>query len=468
MRKIDAELGYGGGMPARTGNKVIDRVSMTLWAGGQARQWIDKGRTAYRQHTTWTVTVEESDRVYRNAQKWLLDNTPVTSHKNVIASTETIQLDASGMEVDTSDPNMWDDIVSSKSKSKTRITTSLGRHFSQNVKIDGYNVKVTFNPRGNEIEGADLLAKALSSSPRGSGRSGRARVQSFGPLNKIVFECRSLNAQTAVLEMLDKMVEGTGVPKPSLWVSDSWGSWRQQDAPVRKLSSVVLRDGLKDDIVGDLKKFLSDEQRYSELGIPWHRGYLFHGPAGTGKTSLIKAMAGELGLDLWYAPLGDLKDDSSLVDLIRSVRARGILLLEDVDAFSAARDRETSDGDNSPGISTSALLNALDGVVTPHGLITIMTTNHLDKLDTALVRSGRADVTVELGLPQWAEVQGLWSVFFPNEEPLGEEPEGFMDLGVSQASVSEVFKRGWDFPDQARSELYDMVKSGKKEVGVQM
>jgi chaperone BCS1 len=93
-----------------------------------------------------------------------------------------------------------------------------------------------------------------------------------------------------------------------------------------------------------------------------------------------------------------------------------------------------------------------------------MTTNHIDRLDPALLRSGRADVMVELGLPHWTEVQNLWNIFFPDEAPLGDEPEGFMDLGLSQAAVSEIFKRQWDHPDVARVEFEKLLDAAREEV----
>lgn len=85
-----------------------------------------------------------------------------------------------------------------------------------------------------------------------------------------------------------------------------------------------------------------------------------------------------------------------------------------------------------------------------------MTTNHLDKLDPALVRSGRADRTVELGYPSMTEIGQLWSMFFPDTDKWIEESSEI--LGISQSSVSEVCKRNWEDPVRARQELEDLIK----------
>jgi chaperone BCS1 len=436
--------------PRTTGSKELDKLATALWVAEQGKEWFEKARGRYRQRTTWTVTIEETDAAYPVVQQWLLDQLPETQQKNITAVTKTFYLYSSGKEERPRRSSVFDDVYpddggSGNKASETRVLISLNESHSQYVRIDGYKVFVQVAPK--EVEGDD-----------GRSRSSRARPIRNG---KIVFTCRKLEAQQAVINLLNGMMTRRQNRKPSLWVADGWGQWRSAEVPGRKLSSVVLAEGVKEELIGDIQKFLDDEKKYAELGIPWHRGYLFHGPAGTGKTSLIKAIAAEMGLDLWYAPLGDLKEDSSLVDLIRSVRPRGVLLLEDVDAYAAARDRDESGtpagSGESRGISTSALLNALDGVVTPHGLITIMTTNHLEKLDPALIRSGRADRTIKLDLPGWEEINRMWRLFFPNEFDLDEEPASFPESRVSQASVSEVFKRNWDFPDKARTELMELL-----------
>ena len=69
------------------------------------------------------------------------------------------------------------------------------------------------------------------------------------------------------------------------------------------MESIVLEASVKDMIVADCKDFISSEEWYAERGIPYRRGYLLYGVPGSGKTSLIHALAGELGLDIYALSL---------------------------------------------------------------------------------------------------------------------------------------------------------------------
>jgi chaperone BCS1 len=166
---------------------------------------------------------------------------------------------------------------------------------------------------------------------------------------------------------------------------------RRGDLPIRTLDSVVLKDGQRERIVADLAEFLAAEDDYNRLSQPWHRGYLFHGAPGTGKTSIARALANHFGLPTYYLPLGDIDKDTDLMSFVGQIEPRSVLLIEDIDVFHAATKRD-EEGDK---VSVAAMLNALDGVFTPHGLITVMTTNEKDRLDPALVRAGRIDVDEE-------------------------------------------------------------------------
>ncbi|KAF3492272.1 mitochondrial chaperone BCS1 [Arthroderma uncinatum] len=200
-------------------------------------------------------------------------------------------------------------------------------------------------------------------------------------------------------------------------IYNSWGAeWRQFGQPRRKrpLDSVVLDSGVKERIVADVKDFFSSGAWYHDRGIPYRRGYLLHGPPGTGKSSFIQALAGELDYDIAVLNLSErgLTDDR-LNHLLTIIPARTLVLLEDVDAaFSSRRVQSDEDGYRGANVTFSGLLNALDGVASAEERIIFLTTNHVDKLDEALVRPGRVDMTVRLGEATRYQVSQLWDRFY--------------------------------------------------------
>lgn len=192
--------------------------------------------------------------------------------------------------------------------------------------------------------------------------------------------------------------------------------WRRFGQPRRKrpLKSVILDAGVKERIVADVQDFMDSEKWYYDRGIPYRRGYLLHGPPGTGKSSFIQALAGELDYDIAILNLSErgLTDDR-LNYLLTVIPARTLVLLEDVDAaFSNRRMQTDSDGYRGANVTFSGLLNALDGVASAEERIIFLTTNHVDRLDEALVRPGRIDMTIRLGEATRYQVEQLWNRFY--------------------------------------------------------
>jgi DNA polymerase III delta prime subunit len=154
-------------------------------------------------------------------------------------------------------------------------------------------------------------------------------------------------------------------------------------------------------LLDDVRSFFSKRSWYAQMGIPWRRGYLLYGPPGTGKTSMAFALAGELHLNLCWLSLTNPKlNDQTIAMLLQKTPARSLILIEDVDAFFAARQKQ----DDRIAVSFSGLLNALDGVAAQEGRIIFLTTNHRELLDPALIRPGRIDVEFKLDLASREQV----------------------------------------------------------------
>ncbi|KAF8262603.1 P-loop containing nucleoside triphosphate hydrolase protein [Lactarius quietus] len=251
-----------------------------------------------------------------------------------------------------------------------------------------------------------------------------------------------------------KEYEAEAVHRIQIYFADSYGSWRYTDSRhKRPLSSIVLNRGVKEMLVSDAKDFLKSEKWYADRGIPFRRGYLLYGVPGSGKSSLIHALAGELMLDIYVVSLSSSWiNDSTLTTLMGRVPSRCIVLLEDLDAAftrsvtrskdkdkekdkkksdsksdneeestssSSSRSRRSRNKENLSDVNTltlSGLLNALDGVAAAEGRILFATTNHLDQLDPALCRPGRMDVWIEFKNASKFQAEHLFRNFFPSSD----------------------------------------------------
>lgn len=212
------------------------------------------------------------------------------------------------------------------------------------------------------------------------------------------------------------------------------GRWIRQADPRqrRPFHSVVLPGTLSTDLLTDVKQFLGSGDYYRDLGVPYRRGYLLHGPPGCGKTSYVMALAGELRLSICLLSLSNRGlNDESLMSLLNSSEMHSIVLMEDIDrAFSSESN-----------VTMSGLLNALDGVGAQEGRLVFMTTNHIERLDAALIRPGRADVKVEIGLMENDQARRMFQKFFPNttvsmQEAFAEKvPEGRVSVAQIQSHL---------------------------------
>lgn len=190
-----------------------------------------------------------------------------------------------------------------------------------------------------------------------------------------------------------------------------YDSWRQVDArDPRPLSTIFLPAGVVESLLDDIKSFFTARDWYSARGIPWRRGFLFHGIPGSGKTASICALAGELKIDLYILNLSGGLSDNRLQFILSQLPPRCFVLLEDADASFDAR-KKSEDLDNT--LTFSGLLNALDGAASREGWVIFITTNHKERLDPALIRPGRCDVHVEFDYATAEQAARMFRAWFP-------------------------------------------------------
>jgi mitochondrial chaperone BCS1 len=228
----------------------------------------------------------------------------------------------------------------------------------------------------------------------------------------------------------------------------------------RAIDTVILETTQKAEVISDIEAYIdpSTQAWYGARGIPYRRGYLFHGEPGTGKTSLAMAIAGRFGLDIYVISLLDMSiGDSELIGLFNTLPPKCLLLLEDIDTVGLQRespgsrrngpqlpkslakigDDEKDEEEEKPQrsrVSLSGLLNAIDGVAAPEGHILIMTTNKPEKLDEALVRSGRISVRVSFEKATGEQARDIFMRMYWHEE---ERSEKYRSKKGAQATTDE-------------------------------
>jgi mitochondrial chaperone BCS1 len=211
------------------------------------------------------------------------------------------------------------------------------------------------------------------------------------------------------LEDAHRVAEEENVNKLTIFSGDLFQNWNVlARRNVRPLESVILDRGVKEATYNDVNHFLSSEAWYKSMAIPFHRGYLFYGPPGSGKSSLAIALASEFRLDTYLLNLNNL-NDGRLMSLLSAMPSHSILLLEDIDSVFMKREALAQ-------VTFSGFLNALDGIHSKDGLIVFMSTNYIERLDPALLRPGRIDCKVYLGMASQYQISEMFLRFYPGHE----------------------------------------------------
>ncbi|MCL1042876.1 AAA family ATPase [Shewanella marisflavi] len=179
-------------------------------------------------------------------------------------------------------------------------------------------------------------------------------------------------------------------PKVSIFEETEW--CRYGTLKSEGFSELVLDAGFKQEFMGEVDNFAS-----SGKGVASKLTILLHGKTGTGKTGIARALAVEYCRDLYILNLSTV-NDATIHKAIRKVPPGSMLLIEDCDCVKATVSRAAESNVDNPPLTLGGVLNALDGVIPLDDCLVVMTTNHVENLDPALIRKGRVDVSIEVPL----------------------------------------------------------------------
>ncbi len=221
------------------------------------------------------------------------------------------------------------------------------------------------------------------------------------------------------------------------------------------LDDVILPQELKRSILDDIRNFLKNRKKYTEFGMVWKRGYIFHGPPGNGKTLFLRKLGAAFGLNMTdmtnrLNPDGTLSlpqhaepyENGSLLSLGKLASGDDdenppeIYYLEDMDKVIGKNDADFA------RITLSNFLTAIDGVSRlANGLILIGTTNHKDRLESAIIgRPGRFDRVYEFAKPTNVEIYKFFerrNFLIKNKEVTAEYSDLMMRKNFSMAFVED-------------------------------
>ncbi|KEH35822.1 P-loop nucleoside triphosphate hydrolase superfamily protein [Medicago truncatula] len=235
------------------------------------------------------------------------------------------------------------------------------------------------------------------------------------------------------------------------------GAWLQSsfNHPA-SFDSIALDPDLKKAIIDDLDRFLRRKKMYKKVGKPWKRGYLLHGPPGTGKSTLVAAMAKYLKFDVYDLDLSGVYSNSDLMRVMRNTSNTSIIVIEDIDCNKEDLGYAATQGLGYAGIAApkkftlSGLLNYMDGLWSSCGeeRIIVFTTNHKDKVDPALLHPGQMDMHIHLSFLKAKAFRILASNYLDiegNHHSLFEQIEELLEkVDVTPAVVAEQLLRSED------------------------
>lgn len=211
----------------------------------------------------------------------------------------------------------------------------------------------------------------------------------------------------------------------------------------------------------ELVDFLKDPEKYKRYGARLPRGVMLYGPPGTGKTLMAKALAGEAGAPFFSMNGADFVQvyvgvgASRVRDLFKKARKAGggVIFIDEIDAIGKKRDNSNDEREQ----TLNALLTEMSGFSDADGIVVLAATNRLDTLDDALLRAGRFDRQIEVGLPGWADRLKILQVHARNK-PLAQ------DVSLQEVAQHTVMFSGAQLESMLNEAAIHAARTGEKQI----
>ena len=206
------------------------------------------------------------------------------------------------------------------------------------------------------------------------------------------------------------------------------------DLHTRPLETLFFDDNVAEQITNHLDKFLSNEPVYKDRSLLYKTGILLYGAPGTGKSSLVTAIATYYNYDVVSIDMASFAtlDVNALVESINADKEKYVVLMEDIDAVVKSRDRKDSDKEDKKIINK--LLQFLDSTSSPTNVIFVATTNYVDNLDEAVKRDGRFDLRVEVKELSAKRIDAMCKSFDLNQKDI----EDIRDTVVNKLGLQTI------------------------------
>ena len=195
-------------------------------------------------------------------------------------------------------------------------------------------------------------------------------------------------------------------------------------------------------MVEDIIQFIKDPSKYAAVGARMPKGLLLYGPPGTGKTLMAKAIAGEANVPFYAMSGSDFVQmyvgvgASRIRNLFNKAKKceKAVIFIDEIDAIGKKRARNVSASNDERDQTLNALLTEMSGFHENSGIVVIGATNRVDTLDEALLRPGRFDRQIEIGLPDVNARKKILSLY-ASKKPLSDDVD-LEDLSKSTVCFS--------------------------------